>query len=122
MAANKSFEKFSKKMIGEEPLRLRRKGEGAPPEETPDTEEKTAAPAPAQEKPAPRKAPARKAAKARRVAEEDDEGKVLFTVQLPKSYKRRLDEMKYRLEINYRELIVEAIDLLSSKYRDRLEA
>lgn len=122
MTANKAFEKFSKKMIGEEPLSLRRKGEGAPPEETPDTEEKTAVPAPAQEKPAPRKAPARKAAKAQRVAEEDDEGKVLFTVQLPKSYKRRLDEMKYRMEINYRELIVEAIDLLSSKYRDRLEA
>lgn len=113
------FEKFSKRALQEEPIKIGRKAE-----------EKVEEPIRTEQ---PRVQPERIQARATRVAGEsetrrrgrpkkagrDSEGLVTVTIQMHQDAKGKLEEMKFREHKNMWELVEEAIEDLYSKYYGR---
>lgn len=128
MAKKSAFEKFSENLIDSEPLQLRRNAELATGED--DSEPKGKADAaetkqtksPVAEKPSVSTKPEREAEPLSEdtTPTEGKEELVQLTIQVPKSYKRKLGEMKFKLETSFRDLVVEAIDDLVVKYGKQL--
>lgn len=130
MAKKSAFEKFSENLIEGEPLQLRRNSELATPEGNAGQEEKAGTGTKAGKKKSPDRPAAVKAgnkpAKAGRETKaggpgEGSEELIQVTVRVPKSYKRKLEEMKYKLETSIRELFEEAVDDLGAKYEKQLK-